>query len=176
MDYEQETDGDDESSGENLLSNAPNAVQSVQKRQQLVIESSDESDAGTGDNDGGDKDIGADGSMGIDDKNNENEDVVSIEDANNWLSDLPVLLEPILSVGIELTASSLTNPTTGISSAPSPHLPAPAMIHIHAEFSLAQRAKTVDPPMLPSNTASVGIENPFTQGAIATRVGQVHRT
>jgi hypothetical protein len=32
MDYEQETDGDDESSGENLLRNAPDAAQSVQKR------------------------------------------------------------------------------------------------------------------------------------------------
>jgi hypothetical protein len=97
MDYEQETNGDDESSGENLLSNAPNAVQSIQKRRQLVIESSDESDAGTGDDDRGNKDIGADGSMGIDDKDNEDEDAVSIEDANDCLSDLPVFPEPTLS-------------------------------------------------------------------------------
>jgi hypothetical protein len=94
MDYEQETDGDDESSGENLLRNAPDAAQSVQKRRRLVIESSDESDA---DVDGGDKDIGADGSMGMDNKDNEDEDAVSIEDVNDCLSDLPVLPEPILS-------------------------------------------------------------------------------
>jgi hypothetical protein len=94
MDYKQETDGDDESIGENLLSNTPDMVQSIQKRRQLVIESSDESDARTGDDDGGDNDIRVDGRMGIDD------------------------------------SSPSTNPT--ISSAPS--LPAPAMMHIHAEF------------------------------------------
>jgi hypothetical protein len=49
-------------------------------------------------------------------------------------------------------------------------------MHIHAEFSSAQRAETVDPPTMPSNTDSVGIENPFTRGAPATRVGRVRRT
>ena len=58
----------------NLLSNAPDAAQSVQKRRQLVIESSDESDARTGDVDGGDKDIGADGRVGIDHEDHEDED------------------------------------------------------------------------------------------------------
>jgi len=77
-------------------------------------------------------------------------------------------------VCIELTASSLTNPT--VSSAPSLSLPTPAVMDIHAEFLSAQRAETVDPPMLPLNTDSMGIENLFTWGTPATRVGWVHCT
>jgi hypothetical protein len=61
-----------------------------------------------------------------------------------------------------------------IASAPS--RPAPAVMHIHAEVLSAQRAETVDLPTSPSNTDSVGIENPFTQGAPATWVGQVRHT
>ena len=96
MDYKQETDGNDKSSSENLLRNASNTVQSIQKRRWLVIESSNESDANI---DGGDKDIRADemDNKDSEDEDSEDEDAVSIEDANNCLSDLPVLLKPILS-------------------------------------------------------------------------------
>ena len=93
--------------------------------------------------------------------------MVSIEDALIACQTYLYFQNQDSPVGIELTASSSINPM--ISSAPSPQ--APTMMHIHAEFLSTQRAKTVDAHMLPSNTASVGIENPFTQGAPATQVG-----
>ena len=113
-----------------------------------------------------------DRSVGIDDENNEDEDAVSIEDASIACQTYLYFQNQYSPVVIELTASSSINST--ISSAPSPQ--APAVMHIHAEFLLTQRAKTVDAPMLPLNTASMGIENPFTQGAPATRVGWVRHT